>query len=109
MHDNAAHTEARIDRSVRERVAPAVERRRQPLAIKAWEVPDEPVPFAEAVTQDYVPFEAGTTLSRPWGTTWFHVTGQVPEGWGGPHVRVEVEIDLGFTSCQAGFQAEGLV
>jgi len=109
VHDNAAHTEARIDRFVRERVVPAVERRRQPLAIKAWEVPDEPVPFAKAVTQDYVPFEAGTTWSRPWGTTWFHVTGQVPAGWGGPHVRVEVEIDLGFTSRQTGFQAEGLV
>jgi len=109
VHDNAAHTEERIDRFVRERVVPAVERRRRPLDIEAWEVPDEPVPFAEAAAQEYAPFTAGTTWSRPWGTTWFHVTGEVPNSWGGPQARVEVEIDLGFTSRQAGFQAEGLV
>lgn len=53
-------------------------------------------------------------MGAPWGTTWFHLTGAVPEAWAelaaaGFDGRVEVVIDLGFLSGQPGFQAEGLV
>lgn len=109
MHDNSASVEVRIDRFVLERLTPAIYRRAAPLAIEAWEVPDEPVPFAEATAQTFLPFSVGTSWSKPWGTTWFHVTGTVPEGWGGPGTSLELLIDLGFSARQAGFQAEGLV
>lgn len=109
MHDNSAHVEVRIDRFVLERLTPALHRRASPLSIEAWDVPDEPVPFAEAVAQEFVPFAVGTAWSKPWGTTWFHITGVVPEGWGGPGTALELLIDLGFSTRQPGFQAEGLL
>ncbi|HKH08299.1 MAG TPA: hypothetical protein VKA62_05055, partial [Agromyces sp.] len=75
MHDNAALVRARIDRFVEERLKPALYRDRAALEITAWEVPDEPVPFAEAVAQGFEPFTIGSAWGRPWGTTWFHVVG----------------------------------
>jgi len=110
MHDNTALVEARIDRFVLDRITPNIYRRAAPLTVEAWEVPDEPVPFAEAVRQQFVPFVPGTPWSRPWGTTWFRVTGVVPEGWGAdPATALEAVVDLGFSTRQPGFQAEGLV
>ncbi|GAA1832724.1 alpha-mannosidase [Agromyces salentinus] len=109
MHDNSSLVRARIARFVEERVKPAVHSASAPLSLTAWEVPDEPVPFAEAVTQRFDPFEVGSTWGKPWGTTWFHVTGEVPVGWDASERSIEVLVDLGFLSGQAGFQAEGLV
>ncbi len=108
MHDRFASIEARASRFLRERLEPAVVARRRPLTIHRWEVPDEPVPFAEAVGHDFTAIEPGTAWSKPWGTTWFHVTGHVPDGWGGSDVAIEVQVDLGFSTRQPGFQAEGL-
>jgi len=109
VHDTTEQIEQRVDRFVRERIAPAVERRATPLDVEAWEVPGEPVPFAEAVQQAFTPVDVGTPWSRPWGTTWFRAVGRVPDGWGAEGTSLEVEVDLGFTAGQAGFQAEGLV
>lgn len=109
MHDDSALVRARIDRFVEERVKPALYRARAPLEVTAWEVPDEPVSFAEAVVQRFQPFAVGSAWGKPWGTTWFHVIGSVPEEWQGLDGDVELTIDLGFLSGQAGFQAEGLV
>ena len=51
----------------------------------------------------------GSPWGRPWGTTWFHVTGSVPDEWADqPGTGVELVVDLGFGSDQAGFAAEGL-
>jgi alpha-mannosidase len=109
MHDNSALVRARITRFVSERIEPAVYRDRRPLAIAAWEVPGEPVPFAEARGQTYLPFSVGQPWGKPWGTTWFHVTGQAPAEWTSDGTRLELVVDLGFTSGQSGFQAEALV
>ena len=109
MHDDSALVRARIDRFVEERVKPALYRARAPLEVTAWEVPDEPVPFAAAVVQRFEPFTVGSAWGKPWGTTWFHVIGTVPEEWQGLDGDVELTVDLGFLSGQAGFQAEGLV
>ena len=110
MHDNTVLVEARIDRFVRDRITPAVYRRAVPLTITAWEAPGEPVPFAEAVLQTFEPFAVGSPWSRPWGTTWFHVTGTVPDDLGtDPATALELVVDLGFSIRQPGFQAEGLV
>ncbi|MBM2614145.1 alpha-mannosidase [Actinoplanes sp. LDG1-06] len=110
MHDTARTTEARVNRFVREHLRPALERRRVALDVTAWEVPGEPVPFAEAVKQQFTPVEPGVAWGRPWGTTWFLVTGEIPPDWGhGPDTVREMAVDLGFSQVQPGFQAEGLV
>jgi alpha-mannosidase len=110
MHQDEPLVEARIARLVRDRVDPNVHRRASPVTIEAWQVPDEPVPFAEAVAQQYEPFTVGSPWGgRPWGTTWFKVTGTVPADFGtAPGTTAELHVDLGFTKRQAGFQAEGL-
>ncbi len=99
-----------LDRFVTERIEPAVYRARSPLAISAWHAPDEPVPFAEAISNEFVPCATGTAWGKPWGTSWFHLTGTIPAQWADqPGTRTEVLVDLGFTTSQPGFQAEGTV
>lgn len=107
MHNNRALVEARIDRFTRERLAPAVYRARAPLTVSSWDVPDEPVPFADARAQEFRPGALGSSWGRPWSTTWFHVVGQVPADWAQHGTRAEVVIDLGFDATTPGFQAEG--
>ena len=114
MHNNSVLVRARINRFVAERVTPALYRTSAPLTVTAWEVPDEPVPFSEAVTQGFEPFAVGQLWGAPWGTTWFHLTGVVPPEWatqleGALGGRAEILIDLGFTAGQPGFQCEALV
>ncbi|MBD7993873.1 alpha-mannosidase [Arthrobacter sp. Sa2CUA1] len=110
MHENRELVEARITRFLRERLEPAQWRERRPLEITAWTAPGEPVPFAEAVRQDFLPFAAGQPWGAPWDTTWFRVSGTVPADWDvGDGVRTELVIDLGFDGEGPGFQAEGLV
>ncbi|MEG8034899.1 hypothetical protein QP157_06045 [Sphingomonas sp. LR61] len=110
MHQDEPLVEARIARLVRDRVDPAVHRRSAPVTIEAWEVPDEPVPFDSAVQQAYTPFTVGSAWGgRPWGTTWFRITGTVPADFGtAPGTTAELLVDLGFTKRHPGFQAEGL-
>ncbi|MFF1635383.1 alpha-mannosidase [Leifsonia sp. NPDC058248] len=109
MYQQNQLVELRVDRFVRERLAPAVERASVPVTIEAWEVPDEPVPFAQAVAATYAPFAVGRPWGRPWGTVWFRLTGTVPAEWAADPDDVELVVDLGFTAGQVGFQAEGLV
>ena len=110
MHDDSALVEKRIDRFVRERLRPAAHRASVPLQVEAWSVTDAPVPFSEAVRQSFTPFQTGHAWGRPWGTTWFHVTGTVPTAWAAEEgTRLELVVDLGFSRATPGFQAEGLV
>ncbi|WP_232499365.1 alpha-mannosidase [Agromyces humatus] len=109
MHDDHALVEKRIARFVAERLTPAVHRERVPASVEFWEVPGEPVPFAEAAAASFAPIAPGTAWGRPWGTTWFRVSGDVPNGWADiDGVRPELVVDLGFTAAQPGFQAEAL-
>lgn len=109
MHGNPLLAEARIDRFVADQIVPAVYRGRVPLDLTAWSAPGEPVPFRDAVGQEFEPVAPGLAWGAPWSTTWFHVTGQVPDGWSGDGTAVELVIDLGFSRMNPGFQAEGLV
>ncbi len=116
MHDDSRLVLDRVNRFLTERIAPAVHPQRAPLSVAAWDVPGEPVPFADAVTRPFTPIAPGTPWGRPWGTTWFHVTGRVPDSWRGTSERpsregtaVELLVDLGYLPTQPGFQAEGLV
>ncbi|OYO03010.1 alpha-mannosidase [Enemella evansiae] len=107
MHDRTEHTIARLDRFLSERIEPARWRRRAPLTVTAWQVPDEPVPFSEAVGQPFEEFAIGQGWARPWGTTWFRVQGGVPGEWAEQSgTAVELLVDLGFSGSGPGFQAE---
>ena len=76
----------------------------------SWEVSDEPVAFADAVRQRFEPFAIGTAWGRPWGTTWFHVTGTIPGDWVlSDGEWCELVVDLGFNTGVPGFQSEALV
>ncbi|HEY0187665.1 MAG TPA: glycoside hydrolase family 38 C-terminal domain-containing protein [Cellulomonas sp.] len=113
--DAASRILQRLERFTHERVLPAVHPERIPLSVVAWHAPGEPVPFAEAVGQEFREAPLGTPWGAPWSTTWFRMTGEVPEPWSGSAAvrdgrhAVELVIDLGFSTSQPGFQAEGLV
>ena len=106
MHDDRELAEARIRRTVRERIRPNVFGPRVPLEVTAWHVPGEPVPVAVAREAEYVPFEIGGRWGKPWGTTWFRMQGRVPDEWSGE--TVEARIDFG-AGIGPGFQSEGLL
>ncbi|MCU1575213.1 MAG: alpha-mannosidase [Micrococcaceae bacterium] len=106
MHDDRTLTEARVDRFLRSRLEPAIYAARQAMTVTGWVAPGEPVTFAEAAQQDYVPVEPGQAWGAPWSTWWLRITGTVPAGW--PKNDVELLVDLGFTLETPGFQAEGI-
>ncbi|MGX5715040.1 alpha-mannosidase [Arthrobacter sp. MAHUQ-56] len=109
MHDDRRITEVRLQRFVRERLAPAIYSRTIPLALSSWDAPDEPVPALEAMRQEFQPQEHGAAWGKPWGTKWLRLQGEVPESWGsGPDTTIEVVVDLGFTIEAPGFQCEGI-
>ncbi len=65
----------------------------------------EPIPYEEAVRGRFEPVRVGDMWGPPWSTTWFHVTGRVPDAWRGR--RVVAEFDLGWAG-QTGFTCEAL-
>ncbi|MER8232943.1 glycoside hydrolase family 38 C-terminal domain-containing protein [Streptomyces sp. NPDC094049] len=107
MHDDRGLVEARLKRVLDERVRPAVHPVSVPMRIAVWEAPGEPVPVAEGLAAVPGPAAVGDRWGRPWGTSWFTVTGTVPAEWAGR--TVEAILDLGFDENMTGFQCEGLV
>src|SRR3954447_8267958 len=107
MHDDRVVVERRIDRVLRERLRPAVYADEIPLTVEVWHAPGEPVPVSEGLNASYSPTRPGAAWGPPWGTSWFHITGSVPEDWAGR--TVEAVLDLGFAVDRPGFSAEGLV
>ncbi|MGW2731710.1 alpha-mannosidase [Streptomyces sp. NPDC001494] len=107
MHDDRSLVEARLRRVLDERLRPAVYSESVPLRVAVWHTPGEPVPVAEGLAAEPEPIEVGARWGAPWGTSWFRVTGTVPEAWAGR--TVEALLDLGFDENMPGFQCEGLV
>ncbi|MGW2550741.1 alpha-mannosidase [Streptomyces sp. NPDC001635] len=107
MHDERRRIEERVERVQNQRIKPAIYAASVPLDVAAWQAPGEPVPFTEAAAAAYAPFTMDTPWGPPWGTTWFRMSGRVPENWAGK--RVEAVIDLGFVGDWPGNQAEALV
>jgi alpha-mannosidase len=107
VHDDRRLTEARLDRTLRERVWPAVYSAPIPMEVARWDVPGEPVPAGRGVAAPYEPASVGDAWGPAWGTTWFRLRGRVPRAWAGR--RVEAVVDLGFDQGMPGFQCEGLV
>ncbi|MER6538889.1 glycoside hydrolase family 38 C-terminal domain-containing protein [Streptomyces sp900105755] len=107
MHDDRSLVEARLRRVLDERIRPAVYPESVPLDVAVWHAPGEPVPVDEGLAAEPEPIAVGTRWGAPWGTSWFRVTGTVPEEWAGR--TVEALLDLGFDENMPGFQCEGLV
>ncbi|MGW7238188.1 alpha-mannosidase [Streptomyces sp. NPDC054804] len=107
MHDDRSLVEARLRRVLDERIRPAVYPDSVPFDVAVWHAPGEPVPVAEGLAAEPGPIEVGARWGAPWGTSWFRVTGTVPEEWAGR--TVEALLDLGFDENMPGFQCEGLV
>ncbi|CAM3765678.1 alpha-mannosidase [Tsukamurella ocularis] len=108
MHDDRRLTEERLDRFTREFLNGAVYSHSAPVTVTAWAAPGEPVPFAEAVAQEFTPITPGTPWGAPWSTLWLHVTGAPPADWTEVDGALELRVELGFTGGP-GFNAEGLV
>lgn len=107
MHDNRRLIEQRLKRVLTERIRPSVHARTVPLRAGIWNVPGEPVPVAAGLAAPYRPVGVGHRWGPAWSTSWFKISGKVPEEWAGQ--RVEAVIDLGFDVTGAGFSTEGLV
>ncbi|WP_333778797.1 alpha-mannosidase [Streptomyces sp. IBSBF 3136] len=107
MHDDRTLVEARLRRVLDERIRPAVYPESVPLRVAVWHAPGEPVPVERGLAAEPSPIEVGARWGAPWGTSWFRVTGTVPEAWAGR--TVEALLDLGFDENMPGFQCEGLV
>ncbi len=75
------------------------------LELSAYRVPGEPLPYAEAILGEFLPFHVGDAWGSPWSTTWFHVTGRMPDEWSGRPAAAL--IDLGFAG-PTGFTCEAL-
>ena len=108
MRDNEWLYRGRLGRFVEELVVPNLYAQTAPLSLSAWPVPDEPVPFATAVGQEYQPFAVGSPWGKGWSTMWLHVTGSVPDAWLEQGWDYEIVVDLGFRKELDGSQAEGL-
>lgn len=109
MHDESSLIRSRIERLLRQRIQPARYRERRPVKITCWEAPGEPVPFTQAVNQDYQDTAVGDTWGKAWGTTWFHIQGDIPDVWSKiPGTSVELIADIGFNTTQTGFQCEAI-
>ncbi|MCV7191701.1 alpha-mannosidase [Mycolicibacterium brumae] len=109
MHDDRRLTEERLDRFVNHFLAGAVYGATAPVEVRAWAAPGEPVPFAEAVAQEFAPIAEGDPWGAPWSTLWLHVTGAAPAQWSDQAGKAtELRVELGFTGGP-GFNAEGLV
>lgn len=98
-------TETRIERAL-ERLEVEIYPECRPVNVEAWHVGGEPVPFSQAAQASYRPFAVGESWGPAWDTSWFRVSGSVPEGWErGSSVVLFQLTDQG----KEGFTAEGLV
>ncbi|MFN8040799.1 MAG: glycoside hydrolase family 38 C-terminal domain-containing protein [Acidimicrobiales bacterium] len=97
---------AEIERIRAEALRPARRPRTAPVTITARHLHGEPVPYAEAVAGDFAPFAEGDRWGSAWDTTWFHVTGAIPDDWAG--LDVVLQVALGYHGG-VGFGAEGQV
>jgi alpha-mannosidase len=100
--------EQRIEFAEARFILPLLHPERRALSVSRWEVPGEPVTFAEATgqPQDFEPVEEGAAWGREWGTAWFRFSGQIPAEWAGKEVVALV--DLSFED-EEGFGREGQV
>ena len=73
-------------------VEPAVFGPRAALEVSAHHLAGEPVPYGEAVSGPFAPFDVGGRWGPAWGTTWFHLQGVMPPAWAGEEVALRFEM-----------------
>lgn len=109
MFDTSKNELDYVKRFYNDHIKPGVILERSPAELTGWELNDEPVPFAEAVTKSFRPFKEGDDWGNPWSTLWLRARAEVPSHWQSlDDVDVVFDVDLNFTD-QPGFQAEGLI
>ena len=73
-------------------VEPAVFGPTAPLEVAARHLPEEPLPYDEAVAGSFEPFDVGGRWGPRWATTWFRLRGAVPAAWAGEEVALRFEL-----------------
>jgi len=103
VHRGLARTGGRLRRLLKHRIEPLVLGPTVPLQVAMSIARFDP----GGPPGDMAVVTLPLTWGPPWHTTWFHLTGAVPEHWAGRPVVAHV--DLGFRGRGDGFQVEGLV
>ncbi|MBV7364221.1 alpha-mannosidase [Actinomycetaceae bacterium TAE3-ERU4] len=123
MHGDLSILLKRIDRTLDERIRPAIAKHISDLDVQSWSVPceedpqrpGEPVAFEVAKEQSYEPYEIGSPWGIPWQTTWFKMRVVDPASAQrelestNHHARLELTMDFGWADHSPGFQSEALV
>jgi alpha-mannosidase len=73
-------------------IGPAVFGPTAALEVAARHLPGEPLPYAEALSGPFEPFDVGGRWGPRWGTTWFRLRGAVPPAWAGEEVAMRLEM-----------------
>lgn len=108
-HFSTRHVRHQAERLLSQHLRPGIYRDREPVRLTAWETPGEPVPFEEAVAQEFSRKDPDEPWGRPWGTTWFRILGTLPGRWADVEgATPELIADIGFREVQSGFQCEAL-
>ncbi len=87
-------------------IRPLINREKLTLSVEAVHVGGEPIPYGEAISREFKPFEVGGKWGAKWDTTWFKFSGTVPLEWQGEEVVALV--NLSFEENE-GFGREGIV
>ena len=109
MHEHSTPVLARARRFVAERLTPAIYRERAPLTLSAVHPARRADPVRRSDGRTVRTVRGREAWGRPWGTVWFHATGDIPAHWTEPGTSSQLVVDLGFNEATPGFQAEGLV
>ena len=106
MTEPSSLRRARVERTLRQVIPRGRRHLLATIDLSAHHVGGEPIPYDEAVTRPFNPFRVGDAWGPAWDTTWFRVSGRVPEEWAGQEVVLVVRVGY---SGGTGFGAEALV
>jgi alpha-mannosidase len=106
MTEPRALRRARVERTLRQVLPRGRRHPTAPVDLTAHHVHGEPIPYDEAVIRPFAPIRVGDPWGAAWDTTWFQVSGRVPEDWAGQDVALVVRLGYGGGT---GFGAEALV
>lgn len=106
MHQTISSLPDRIRKTL-PRIEAAIHSHRTPVSVFARPVDGEPISFDEALAGEFTPFAIGSDWGRAWSTWWFRLEVTLPPDY--PQgVRLELDIDLGFSDVEPGMQVEAL-
>lgn len=77
------------------------------VQLQRWDVGGEPVDVQTAEAASYEPADVGAKWGGLWDTTWFRISGEVPESFAGQQAIIRFKLDTG--NAGEGFTCEGLV